>query len=138
MYGKNDPVQLSFDDIGVPFGGLLDEENRWIKLSRKIPWDKIESIYEKNFPSDKGRVSYNSRFAFGTIYIGTIEGCSDERVIRFINENPYMQYFLGFRTFQVRIKLSQRSMMRFRKRFPDDIIERVNKYIESGEWNQDP
>jgi hypothetical protein len=31
------------------FGGQLDEENRWIEMSKMIPWEEYEEEYAKNF-----------------------------------------------------------------------------------------
>ena len=31
------------------FGGQLDEENRWIEMSKMIPWKEYEEEYAKNF-----------------------------------------------------------------------------------------
>jgi len=38
----------------MPFGGKLNSENRWIRLSEQISWDELEGIYRGCF-SDTGR-----------------------------------------------------------------------------------
>ena len=40
--------QLKFEDFIFPYG-KLNENNRWIKLSKIIPWDEIEIKYAKKF-----------------------------------------------------------------------------------------
>ncbi len=33
----------------MPFGGKLDENNRWIKLSELVPWDNLIALHDKYF-----------------------------------------------------------------------------------------
>ncbi|MDI6733288.1 MAG: hypothetical protein QME51_04705 [Planctomycetota bacterium] len=33
----------------LPYGGKLNLENRWIKLSSLVPWQVLEEIYQKYF-----------------------------------------------------------------------------------------
>ena len=49
MYKKMDVNQLKLEDFYLPFGGHLNENNRWVLLSQKIPWHEIEEEYEKIF-----------------------------------------------------------------------------------------
>jgi IS5 family transposase len=51
MYQITDKKQLPFF---LPFGGKLDPDNRWIKLSNIIPWDDIEEKYAELFPTNCG------------------------------------------------------------------------------------
>ena len=46
MY-KKEIKENNLFDFNEAFGVKLDEENRWIKKSKMIPWEKIE----KNMPS---------------------------------------------------------------------------------------
>ncbi len=39
MYYTKDANQLTIDDFYMPFAGKLDPSNRWIRLSRLMPWD---------------------------------------------------------------------------------------------------
>jgi hypothetical protein len=36
MYRKEDKEQLRFENFYLPFGGKLDENNRWIRLSKLV------------------------------------------------------------------------------------------------------
>jgi len=40
MY-KNNEKQLKFEDFYLPFGGKLISDNRWVKLSKLIPWHEF-------------------------------------------------------------------------------------------------
>ena len=68
MYYSADYDQLPLEDFFLPFGGSLDPKNRWVKLSRIMPWEKIEEIYLRTMSVETGRRAYSSRIAFGSIY----------------------------------------------------------------------
>ena len=91
MYYSTDYDQLPLEDFYLPFGGLLDPKNRWVKLSRIMPWEKIEEIYLRTMSVETGRRAYSSRIAFGSIYIKEYRKFTDEECVAEIQENPYMQ-----------------------------------------------
>ena len=53
MYRKDNANQLKFEDFYLPFGGKLRSDNRWVVLSRQIPWQQIEQTYSVNFSNSK-------------------------------------------------------------------------------------
>jgi len=53
--------QLSLFDFRTPFGQALSVENRWVKLSKLLDWDKLVSVYAKSMSSDKGATSIDAR-----------------------------------------------------------------------------
>ena len=53
MYRKTER-QLPLENFYLPFSGELDPENRWVKLSKIIPWDVIEEKYA-SFSSKSGK-----------------------------------------------------------------------------------
>ena len=60
--------QLSMLDDPEFFGSLpLDPNNRWIKLSKQIPWQEFDLKYRENFKSKKGQPACDSRMALGRI-----------------------------------------------------------------------
>ena len=46
MYREESGKQQKLEDFYMPFGGHLKEENRWVILSKKVPWDAIEKGYK--------------------------------------------------------------------------------------------
>ena len=60
----------------MPFGVTLREDNRWVILSKKFPWEEIDREYQEHFKSSEGQVAIPSRLAFGALYIQTEEGYS--------------------------------------------------------------
>ncbi len=66
MYCEISPELPKIDDFCLPFGGHLDEINRWVILSKKIPWKEIEEEYRKKFSSNNfGAPSKSVRVALG-------------------------------------------------------------------------
>lgn len=66
--------QIKIEDFVLPFDGKLNPENRWVKLSKLIPWDEIEKKYALLFPSDTGTEAKPLRMALGSLLIK--EKCS--------------------------------------------------------------
>jgi hypothetical protein len=131
MYKKADRNQLSIEEFYLPFGGRLSAENRWVKLARLMPWDLVEDIYAEKFKNDTedGNVPIPARVAFGALKIKAEEAFTDERTLLFITENPYAQYFLGFREFQDKPPFDLSMMVHFRKRFTSEDIARINEEL---------
>ncbi len=100
MYKKDNLNQPEIADFFLPFSGHLDPNNRWVKLSKLVPWDIAEKHYEKCFTSKAGNTPFNVKVALGTLIIKEQLGLSDREVTLQIAENPYLQYFIGFKEFQ--------------------------------------
>jgi hypothetical protein len=94
MYRRELPGQMK---IEVPFNVALNAESKWVKMADMLPWDEIEEQYVKNFTGkNEGQVAKSARLAFCAVYIYISEGITDEKVARYIQENPHMQYFCGY------------------------------------------
>jgi len=66
IYRKTIPQQPEFEDFYLPFGGRLRSDNRWVCLSRLIPWEEIEKEYAKQFAeSGMGAPAKAVRIALG-------------------------------------------------------------------------
>lgn len=69
MYRKRNCEQVSVDDFIPPFDGELSADNRWVKLSRVIPWDKAEERYAARF-GKYGNIIIPLRAVLGALIIG--------------------------------------------------------------------
>lgn len=123
MYEMDNRDQLELEAFALPFGGKLKSTNRWVKLSRKIDWDALEDGYAQLF-SQKGKRAVKCRTAYAALVIKEILGVSDRETVEQICENPYLQYFCGYKTFRTTRPFSYRSMCRFRKRFAPELLSR--------------
>ncbi len=65
-----------------------------------LPWEELIDIYGKSLSSNKGRYGIDGRLAVGSLIIKHRLNLSDREVISMIQENIYLQYFLGFQSFQ--------------------------------------
>lgn len=54
----------------LPFGGKLDEDNRWVQLAKMIPWDQAEKAYGKCFvDTPRGQEALSVRMGLGALNI---------------------------------------------------------------------
>lgn len=115
MYrGRDRQTKPLFDEL-FPFGGKLDSENRWLKISALIPWEKLEIRYQSYF-STRGRPSLDGRLILGILLLKHMTGFSDESIVELVNENPYMQAFCGLEHFTTIALLDTSSLSKIRKR----------------------
>ncbi len=61
--------QLRIEDFELPFVGTLSETNRWVTLSKLIPWDVVEEEYLTHVSKKIGAPAFSARTAFGSILI---------------------------------------------------------------------
>jgi hypothetical protein len=91
--------QLSIEEFKTPFERGLDKKNRWVVLASLLPWGKLAGTYTRTLSKGMGRPAKFSRVAVGAVIIKHKLRLADEEVIPTIQENPYLQYFLGFSGF---------------------------------------
>jgi hypothetical protein len=132
MYFKDDK-QISLLDFGQAAGIELDPENRWVKMSHKVNWDKIEDKYCYLYCQDNGAPAKPIRLAICSLLIKQMEGFADEKLVLHIQENPYMQYFCGIKEFSRKQPFAPSLMVEFRKRFNDDVIREINAMLFAPE-----
>jgi IS5 family transposase len=107
--------QVSMFEELFPYGGKLDEENRWMRISRIMPWEELEKLYARTF-SNRGRPGKESRLILGAFTIKHVLTLSDEETMCQIAENAYMQYLCGYEHFQKHPTFDSSTLTRARKR----------------------
>lgn len=113
--------QLSFSTFKTPFDIELDEDNRWVKFSECIPWDALADIYSSGF-SHTGRPGKDPRLVIGAMIIKHKLRLSDEETVEQIQENPYLQYFVGFPAFTTKMPFTPSLFVDIRKRMDHTIF----------------
>jgi len=114
----------------LPFGGKLDVENRWIKLSSLMPWDLIEACYAESLADGKiGAPAHSGRVAYGAQIIKEKLGITDREVVEQVSENPYLQIFLGYTEFLKEPPFDASMMVHFRNRFTAKHHQRINEEL---------
>ena len=129
MYRRTEK-QLEFADFQLPFSGKLSASNRWVRLARLIPWHEFEDEYCASLSKrGQGPPAFSVRMALAALIIKERLRLADEECVEQIQENPYLQYFCGFKEFTAEPPFHPTMFVHFRKRFPADVINRVNEVI---------
>ncbi len=124
--------QLSLDGFHLPFGGKLNPENRWVKWSLAIPWDQLATGYYKSMSGDQGRPGKDARLVIGAVIVKHKLTLSDEETVLQIQENPYLQYFVGFSSYRDEPPFSPSLFVEIRKRMGAKIFSAFEQTILSS------
>ncbi|MEO6231998.1 MAG: IS5 family transposase [Ferruginibacter sp.] len=123
------PNQLTICGFETPFSQALSSENRWVKLSGLIPWDKIVTQYDKQFKSNEGRPPISGRIVLGAVIIKHLLSLTDRETILQIEENVFMQYFLGYSSFTNEAPFSPSLFVEIRERLSLGIVNSISDII---------
>ena len=132
-----------YNTIAIPpvdiytMANQLSENNRWVKLAAHIPWDELAQIYRRSFHSNLGAPSVDARVVIGALIIKHKLKLDDRGTIELIQENPYMQYFLGFMEFRFEPVFHPSLFVTIRKRLGaeafDEMTDELLKRAELAE-----
>lgn len=118
--------QLSIEEFQTPFEGSLLPDNRWVKLSKVVPWDSFAKIYMSVMNSEIGRPGISPRMVLGALIIKHLENLDDRSVISNIQENIYMQYFVGLKGFCSKPIFDASLFVEIRKRIGASTFDKLN------------
>lgn len=122
--------QLTIPGFESPFGKNLVPDNRWVVLARKIPWDILVRTYLSQMENNKtGADGINPRVAIGAMIIKHLCGLSDRETVLQIQENVYMQHFIGYSSFSTEEPFDPSLFVGFRKRLGIEQINKINEQI---------
>lgn len=124
------PSQGVLPGFETPFTQKLDPQNRWVLLAKRIPWDKIASVYNKQMSgSAEGRPPLSARLVIGALFIKHINNWDDRETILQIQENMYLQYFVGYASFTTDAIFDPSLFVEIRKRMGDTQLNTINEEI---------
>lgn len=86
-----------------PYSGQIDTENRWIKLSKLVPWDEMDELYRRHFDPSKHSVIKDCRLIMGLFLGQMLLKLSDREIVEYFHENLYFQYFCGKDSFVAKV-----------------------------------
>jgi hypothetical protein len=118
--------QLTIEEFKTPFQTALLADNRWVKLSKVVPWDKFASVYMSMMTVDFGRPGISPRIVLGALIIKHLEKLDDRGVIAAIQENPYMQFFIGLKEFTTQPVFDPSLFVDIRKRAGHEVFDSLN------------
>lgn len=121
--------QLPLSGFKTPFEVCLDENNRWVILAQVIPWDELAMAYYSSLNETHGRPTKNARLVIGAVIIKHKLCLSDEETIMQIQENMYLQYFLGLKGFQSKAVFVPSLFVEIRKRMGEGVFEAFEQSI---------
>ncbi len=122
-------AQLTLEGFQTPFYQHLDKDNRWVKLASSIPWDKLANIYYRKMSSDFGAPSISARMVIGTVIIKHMLNIDDREVVAQIQENMYLQFFVGLSSFTTQEPFDPSLMVTIRYRLGQDVMEDFNQLV---------
>lgn len=122
--------QLTLVGFETPFARSLNPNNRWVRLAHFIPWDTLVSVYQKQLSNERtGADGINARVAIGSLIIKHKCNLSDRETVEQIQENMYMQYFIGYSSFSDEEPFDPSLFVDFRKRLGIEQINEINEKI---------
>ncbi len=124
------PNQFILEGFETPFSRKLRQDNRWVKLAHQIPWDILVETYQKQLKNEStGASGINPRVVIGSLIIKHMCDLSDRDTVLLIQENVYMQYFIGYTSFSDEEPFDASLFVEFRKRLGIDQINAINEKI---------
>jgi len=115
--------QLSLAEFDWPFQTSLDKNNRWVKMSECIPWDELAEAYYQGLSSTQGRPTKEARLVIGAVIIKHKLCLSDRETVAQIQENPYLQFFVGLPGYQMEAPFAPSLFVEIRKRMGQTVFD---------------
>ena len=131
--------QLSLEGFSHPFERDLLQDNKWVKLAALVPWDELAAVYSNKLQSGTGRKSVDIRTVIAALIVKHKLRLDDRGTIEMIQENIYIQYFCGFKSFTTKKAFDASLFVDIRKRLGGKEFDRFNKLvIEKSEQIKPP
>jgi transposase, IS5 family len=128
MYRQAEINITTSKNFTLPFEGKLVEDNRWVIMSKLIPWNEFETEYAKNFSEEgMGAPAKPFRMALGALIIKEKLKTSDRETVEQIRENPYLQYFIGIEEYSNKEPFEASMLVHFRQRIGEELVSRINR-----------
>ena len=96
-----------------------------------LSWEELIAIYGKSLSSSKGRYGIDGRLAVGSLITKHRLNLSDREVISMIQENIYLQYFIGFQSFKKEPAFDSSLFVHLRKRLGSVAFDEMTQLIIS-------
>lgn len=138
MFKYTPKNQLEIFDFKTDFESKLNPNNRWVMMAKLLDWDAIAAIYSRSFSARRGVKSIDARIVVGALIIKHTEGKDDRGTLEMIQENPYMQFFLGLDHFTDKILFDPSLFVYIRKRLGNKEFDEMNQLIIQKALNMNP
>ena len=129
MIRETSSNQVSLSEFDWPFQNKLDPDNRWVKWAQFTPWDLLSESYHENMDARHGRPALKARIVIGAVIIKHKLALSDRETVEQIQENPYMQYFIGRESYSSEKPFDASLFVRIRKRMGQEVFQDFTQRI---------
>jgi IS5 family transposase len=129
MIREISPKQVPFSEFDWPFQNGLDVENRWVKMAQCIPWEALCEAYHANMNEHTGRPALKARIVIGALIIKHKLVLSDRETVGQIQENPYMQYFIGLDSYTCKKPFDASLFVSIRRRMGQEVFDQFSESI---------
>lgn len=92
-------------------------------MSECIPWDDLAEAYYEGLSSSHGRPTKDARLVIGAVIIKHKLSLSDRETVAQIQENPYLQYFVGLPGYQMEAPFAPSLLVEIRKRMGQSVFD---------------
>lgn len=129
MYSPQGQSSTSPENFKLSFKGKLSENNRWVIMASLIPWSELEEECDFDFSTDTQAPAESFRMALGTLFIKEKLGMSDREIVEQIKENPYLQYFIGYSSYNKEFSLNLSMLANYRSKISDELVNKVKRLV---------
>jgi IS5 family transposase len=129
MIRYNSPYQLRISSFTTPFEEHLLPDNRWVILAGVLPWEELTKVYHAQMSSTKGRSSLPARLVIGALILKHMLKLDDREVLATLQENIYLQYFVGFSSFNPQQAFDPSLLVTIRKRMGKDAFDKLSLLV---------
>ncbi len=98
-------------------------------MSQFIPWDELAEGYYQNLSTKAGRPAKDARLVIGAMIIKHKLCLSDVETVLQIQENPYLQYFVGLPGYQMEAPFAPSLFVDIRKRMGKSVFDTFHQAI---------
>ena len=121
--------QLTIEEFKTSFQQKLLANNKWVRLSKVVPWDRFAKIYMQMMDRKMGRPGLSPRIVLGALIIKHMKKLDDRGTIEEIQENLYMQYFIGLKEFTIKPVFDPSLFVEIRKRIGKESFDELNELL---------
>lgn len=129
MYQKSEQEKIRLENFLPPSGIELSSDNRWIVMAKLIPWAELEKENSKLFSKKKDQLVKPFRMALGALILKKKMETTDKGIVALIQENPYLQYFIGLSEYTNIAPFKPSMIANFKQNINQKIIDKVNQII---------
>jgi transposase, IS5 family len=98
-------------------------------MSKCIPWDALAEGCYRGLDNTQGQPAKDARLVIGAVIIKHKLCLSDRETVCQIQENPYLQYFVGLTSYQMEAPFAPALFVEIRKRLSQSVFEVFHEAI---------